>query len=366
MKKVLFLVNRDFVLYNFRFELAEQLIRKGYEVYISLPYGPKVDEMVEKGCRFYPVSIDKRGKNPIKDLKLMEEYRKLFSEISPDVVLSYTTKVNIYSGMIAGKMKIPYIMNISGLGTAVEPPGPLQKIVLQMYRQAAKNAHCLFFQNRNNWDFFEEKKICGKNRRLICGSGVNLQRWTVMDYPRDDTIEFLFIARIIKEKGIEEYLDVAERIKKEYSNTVFHVLGPCDGEYGRILEEKQKAGVIEYHGMVVDTRPFLEKAHCTIHPSYYPEGISNVLLETAACGRPAITTDRSGCKETVESGVTGYIVEAKNRQQLYESVIHFLKLSNEERKQMGLAARRKVEREFDRDTVVLAYMEEIENIINGL
>ena len=202
----------------------------------------------------------------------------------------------------------------------------------------------------------------GGTERLLPGSGVNLKRWSLMEYPGDaDGVEFLFIARVIREKGIEEYLWAAKQTKKRRPDAVFHVLGPCDGDYQGILEEYGKKGIIQYHGEVQDTRRFLRRAHCTIHPSYYPEGMSNVLLESAASGRPVITTDRSGCRETVEDGVTGFVFQQRDKGQLLECVSRFLQMGNEERRQMGLAGRRKMEREFDREIVVQAYMEELES-----
>ncbi len=361
MKKILVMVNRDFVLYNFRIELVERLLAEQYEVYICLPYGEKVEKMTAMGCRFLPVTIDKRGKNPFKDIKLLWSYRKIIKTVQPDLILMYTTKVNIYAGILAGRMHIPYLMNISGLGTAVEYKNSLQKFMIAIYRMAAKHAKCLFFQNTENQAFFQKHRMYQGTQQLIPGSGVNIGRWRLMDYPDDaGGVEFLFIARVIKEKGIEEYLKAAKQIRLEYPNTVFHVLGPCDGEYQELLAKYQKKGIIRYHGMVQDTREYMQNAHCTIHPSYYPEGISNVLLESAACGRPVITTDRSGCRETVEDGVTGFLFEQKNLEQLVDCIRRFMEMDNQERKAMGLAGRAKMEREFDREIVVDAYMKQIE------
>lgn len=359
-KKILVLVNRDFVLYNFRFELVERLLAQGDDVYICLPDGPKVSKMVEKGCKYIPISIDGRGTDPIKDSKLMYNYYKIFKEVQPDVILTYTTKVCIYAGIVAGWMKIPYLMNVSGLGTATEQKGPLQPIMLALYRAAAKHAKCVFFQNTENQEFFKTHNLYNGNQKLIPGSGVNLSKWNVKDYPNDtDGVQFLFMARIIKEKGIEEYVKAAEAIKKEYPTAIFHVLGACDGDYKEYLDMHEKNGTILYHGEVQDTAEFIKNAHCTIHPSYYPEGISNVLLESAACGRPVITTDRSGCRETVEDGITGYMIQQKNTEELIVAVQKFMRLNNEQRKKMGLAGRRKVEAEFDRNIVVDAYVDEI-------
>lgn len=360
-KRVLVLANRDFVLYNFRIEVLQRLINENYEVYICLPDGQKVKYLIDIGCKFIPIDIDKRGTNPIKDLKLMKDYKRVFRQVKPDVILSYTTKVCIYSGIVAGKMHIPYLVNVSGLGTALEQPGKLQPLMIKLYTRAVKKAKCVFFQNEDNRRFFHEHNMYDGHEVMIPGSGVNLDKWKYLEYPSDDEgVQFLFVARIIKEKGIEEYLACAKSIRTEYPNTVFHVCGPCDGEYKEMLDEYEKRGIIKYHGEVSDTAKYLKDVHCHIHPSYYPEGISNVCLEASASGRPVITTDRPGCRETVDDGITGYVFEQKNRKQLIECVGEFMKLSNDEKKQMGIAARDKMKREFDRQIVVEAYMKEIE------
>lgn len=360
-KKVLVLANRDFVLYNFRVEVLQRLIDEKYEVYICLPDGPKVKFMKDMGCKFVPIEIDKRGTNPIKDMKLMRDYKRIFKTVQPDMILSYTTKVCIYSGIVAGKMKIPYLVNVSGLGTALEQPGRLQPLMIALYKKAVKEAKCVFFQNTDNRSFFHKHNMYEGHELLIPGSGVNLDKWKYLEYPSDETgVEFLFVARIIKEKGIEEYLACAKAVKEEYPNTVFHVCGPCDGEYRQMLTEYENNGFIKYHGEVSDTAEFLKHVHCQIHPSYYPEGISNVCLEAAASGRPVITTNRPGCRETVDNEITGYIFEQKNREQLVKTVRKFMELSNDARCDMGIAGREKMEKEFNRNIVVNAYMREME------
>ena len=360
-KKVLILVNRDFVIYNFRIELVEKLLEEGYQVYICSPDGPKIEKVIDMGCEYIPITMERRGTNPIRDIQLMNKYRKIFKATKPDIILTYTTKVCIYGGIIARWMNIPYLMNVSGLGTATEQKSLLQPLMIFLYKVATKKAKCVFFQNSENKEFFEKHKMYTGKSILIPGSGVNLTKWNVLDYPNDkDAVEFLFISRIIKEKGIEEYVTTAEAIKQEYSSAVFHVLGPCDGQYQEYLKKHEAAGTIIYHGEVEDTKEYLAHAHCTIHPSYYPEGMSNVLIESAACGRPIITTNRSGCRETVEHGVTGFMCETRNCEQLIQYVRLFMQMNNEERKRMGLAGRKKMENEFNRQIVVDAYMKEIE------
>ncbi|MBR3811307.1 MAG: glycosyltransferase family 4 protein [Agathobacter sp.] len=360
-KRVLILVNRDFVIYNFRLELVQVLLEQGYEVCICSPEGPKLSKLIEMGCEYIPISMQRRGTNPFRDIQLMKDYRKIFEATKPDIILTYTTKVCIYGGIVARKMKIPYLMNVSGLGTALEKKGPLQPLMIFLYRMAAKNAQCVFFQNQENRKFFEKHNMYKGKSKLIPGSGVNLSKWKVLEYPDDkDGVEFLFVARIMKEKGIEEYVATAEAIKKDYPSAIFHVVGPCDGAYEDYLRKHVETGTIIYHGEVQDTQEFLARAHCTIHPSYYPEGMSNVLIESASSGRPVITTNRSGCRETVEHGVTGFMCEIKNCEQLIQNVRLFMEMDNEARKEMGLAGRRKMENEFNRQIVVDAYMKEIE------
>ena len=358
------LANRDFVLYNFRIELLEKLLEEQNDVYICLPDGLKVSYMTDMGCRFINVPVDKRGKNPIKDMHLIKDYMRIFREVKPDIILSYTTKVCIYSGIVAGYMKIPYLVNVSGLGTAVEQKSIVQPLVISMYRKAVRNASCLFFQNEYNRDFFIKHNMYKGYYRMIPGSGVNLDKWKYMEYPSDDNgIHFMFAARIIKEKGIEEYLTCASVIRNSHPESVFHVCGPCDGEYKEMLNKYENKRIIKYHGEVSDTALYLKEIHCHIHPSYYPEGISNVCLEAAASGRPVITTDRPGCRETVDDGITGYIFEQKNTEKLIECVEKFIHLSNGERCCMGMQARKKMIREFDRQIVVETYMGEIRKVL---
>lgn len=363
MEKILIMANSDIGLYKFRKELIQELVKE-YEVYIALPYGGFVPKLEALGCKYIEVSINRRGANPITDVKLLLKYIGIIKKFKPDIALTYTIKPNIYGGFACRVTHIPYFANITGLGSAVENGGLMQKAVLFLYKISLKKAICVFFQNRENEEFFKKKKIIRSRHRLIPGSGVNLGYYHLLDYPLDDTIYFLFIARIMKEKGIDQYLDAAKYIKEKYPNTVFQVLGFCEETYENKLKEMHDNGIIQYYGMQSDIRKFHKISHCTIHPTYYPEGMSNVLLESAACGRPVITTNRSGCREIVDNYVTGYIVEAKNCNDLINKIETFIKLPYEQKRAMGLAGRAKVECEFDRQIVVKAYIDEIVKITN--
>lgn len=362
MKKVVILSNHHVYTYNFRKEIIEKLIDEQYKVYLVLPYGEKVELLKELGCEYIELPVDRRGMNPITDFKLLLSYYKILKKIKPNAVLSYTIKPNVYGGIASRLLNIPFFPNITGLGTAVENKSFLQKLLIRLYRFSYKKASCVFFQNEENYNFFINNNIKIQNYRIIPGSGVNIDHFNLLEYPSKEKIEFVFISRIMKEKGIDQYLEAAEYIRYKYSNTRFHVLGFCEeDDYEDKLYELQKNEIIEYHGMQDDIRKFLKNSHCTIHPTYYPEGMSNVLLESAASGRPVITTDRSGCREIVDDGINGYIVKSKNSKDLINKIELFINLSHKEKENMGLEGRKKVEKEFDRKIVVKNYMEEIKH-----
>lgn len=359
-KRVLFLVNHDVVIYNFRLELVERLLADGYEVFVSSPYGERIDELVKMGCHFYEISMDRHGMNPISEIALLRKYNKQVNQIKPDVILGYTIKPNIYGALVTASKNILFLANITGLGTAVENAGIKQKIMLVLYKLAFRKVQKVFFQNTENMQFFIDHNIAVGKHELLPGSGVNLARFSVKEYPEDEVIRFAFISRIMKEKGIDYYLETAENMKEKYSNVEFHICGFCEAEYEGKMNEYIQKGTVIYHGMIRDISSFLEKVNCVVHPTYYPEGISNVLLEACASGRPIITTDRAGCREVVDDGVNGFMIPQKNGGKLTEAVERFLLLDNIEQKAMGLAGRKKVEQQFDRQIVVDAYMREIE------
>jgi len=268
MKRVIILSNHHAYTYNFRKEIIQRLINENYKVYIVLPYGEKVEHLKEIGCEFIDLPLDRRGMNPVTDLKLLFNYYRIIKKIKPDAVLTYTIKPNVYGGIVSRILKIPFFPNITGLGTAVEKESMLQKILINLYQVAYKKASCVFFQNEENYNFFKKKNIKIRNHHIIPGSGVNTSTYQLLDFPSNDLTEFVFISRIMKEKGIDQYLDAAKYIRKKYPDTKFHVLGFCEEAYEAELNRLQDEGVIQYHGMQNDVRKFHKISHCTVHPTY--------------------------------------------------------------------------------------------------
>ena len=244
---------------------------------------------------------------------------QMLKKINPDVVFTNNIKPNVYAGIACRVLGIKYIPNITGLGTPVENPGKLQFLATRLYKYGVAGADTIFFQNEENVRFFEQHNMMPKKAQicLLPGSGVNLQAHPELPYLPGDVVHFLFVARLLNEKGIELYLSAAKRIAQEHPNVMFHICGGCDDpKYLKSVKEAENAGYLQYHGEQKDMRPYFQMAHCVVHPSYYPEGMSNVLLEAAASGRPVIATDRSGCRETVDAGETGYLIPIKDEDAL--------------------------------------------------
>lgn len=360
---VLVLTNFIAGLHSFRKEVMKAIVDEGYQLYISVP--DTDDERIEYfkgiGCHIVKTDFSRRGMNPIDDLKLLLRYRKIIKKLKPKAVLSYTIKPNVYGGIACRLTGTPLIANVTGLGDAIENGGWLQKLTVSLYKLGIGKAKQVFFQNPSNKATCLKYGIADNKAIVLPGSGVNLDYHTYQEYPAEGVIKFLYIARLQKDKGTGEFFEAAKAIKEKYPQTEFQVLGWKEGDYERQLSELTANGVINYLGTTSDVRPFLKDIHCTIMPSYH-EGMSNVNLESAANGRPVITTDVPGCRETVDDGVTGFYCEAKNSKSLIAVVERFIALPWEEKKLMGENGRKKVEREYDRQIVVKVYLETINKL----
>lgn len=360
---VLVLTNFIAGLHSFRKEVMKAIVDAGYELYISVPdtEDNRIEYFKSIGCIIIKTDFNRRGMNPIDDLKLMLKYKIIIKKIKPKAVLSYTIKPNVYGGIACRLTGTPLIANVTGLGDAIENGGWLQILTVSLYKIGVGKAKQVFFQNPSNKEVCLRFGIADERAIVLPGSGVNLEHHIYQEYPADGVIKFLYIARLQKDKGTGEYFEAAKAIKAKYPQTEFQVLGWKEGEYEEQLNELTAKGIINYLGTTSDVRPYLKDVHCTIMPSYH-EGMSNVNLESAANGRPVITTDVPGCRETMDDGKTGILVKAKETNSLIEGLERFLAMSYDQKKQMGLEGRKKVEREFDRQIVVKAYLEAINKV----
>ncbi len=364
--RVLILGNSHLTVFGFRGELIQELKNNDYDVTVAFPNGPfgeGENTAKEYNCNFVEIDMNRRGTNPFQDMALIKKYIKLIKEIKPAVVLAYTVKCDIYAGIACRLLNVPFIPNITGLGKGLTE-GKITKIITkELYRIAIKKSVCVFFQNEHDKQFFINNKIKFEQGIILPGSGVNLQKFKPLKYPSEgNRIIFTYIARVMKAKGIEEFLMAAKEIKGKYDNVEFHICGYCEEDYQDIIRKAEDDNIITYYGLVKDITEYEKNSNCIVLPTYHPEGISNVLLEAAASARPIITTNRSGCRETVDDGITGFLIKERDSNDLLEKMEKFLKMTNKEQEDMGLLGRKKIEKEFDRGIVVNAYMKEIRSI----
>ena len=366
------LTNNDDDVYCFRLELLQAILDEGYELLVSCPNGPKLalPELQEMHYHYDDVQIDRRGTNVIHDGKLFWHYYKLFKKYRPAVVLTYTAKPNVYGSIAANTRKIPVINNVTGFGSVLNKTGVLRAFIMGLFRTAFSHSACVMFQNSTNMKMAEETGLVKGKSILIPGSGVNTERYPLQPYPSGgdgltgDPVIFNYIGRILHDKGVDDYFEAARRIRAKYPKTEFNVLGfvePTESRYEGILEQLGRDGIVLYQGSQQDVKPWIARSHAIIHPSVYGEGMSNVLLENASSGRPVITTDNPGCRETVEDGITGFRYPGGDVDALTAQIERFLAMSNEQRRQMGMEGRAKVQREFERKIVIEKYLGEIRN-----
>lgn len=371
-KIIALLTNNDDDVYCFRKELIEALIADGYQMLISCPDGPKFELMKDIPYIYDNPDIDRRGTNPVKDFGLMMHYRKLFRHYKPAVVLTYTAKPNVYASLAANQLGIPVINNLTGLGSVVNETGAKKAFIMWLFKLAYRKSACMMFQNETNMKVAIEQGMVKGKYRLIPGSGVDTNRYPLQPYPdggdgkMGEPVVFNYIGRVMHDKGVDDYIEAAKRIKKEYPQTEFNLMGfiePTEMHYERDLKELEAQGIVMYRGSQKDVKPFIARSHATIHPSTYGEGMSNVLQESASSGRFLITTNNPGCQETVEDGKTGFIYQGGNVDALVSTVERFLALPNNERKKAGECGRKRMEEYFSRNIVINAYREEIKRIL---
>ncbi len=366
--------NNDDDIFCFRKELIQAIKDSGYDVLISCPYGEKFELMKDIEYIYDDPVIDRRGTNIVADIKLFLHYFRLLQKEKPGVVLTYTAKPNIYCGIAAHLLGIPVISNVTGFGSVLREDGWVQKLVMMLFRLSFRRSACVMFQNETNMKLAKKNGLVKGEHKLIPGSGVNTQRYQLQPYPDGGNgkegapVVFNYIGRILHDKGVDDYIEAAKRIKAEYPQTCFNMMGfiePTEMHYKDLLEELGEKDIVHYLGSQKDIRGFVAASHATIHPSTYGEGMSNVLLESASSGRPLITTDNPGCMETLIDGETGFMYSGGNVDELCTSIEKFLSMPNGERKAMGERGRKYIQDNFSREIVIAAYLEKINGLCSG-
>ncbi len=362
--KILILANDYKTIANFRMELLERLCGDGHEVVLSLPFDSRNEQFQALGCSVYENAMTRHGTNPFAELKLIRTYKKLITQIRPDAVLTFTIKPNIYGSIASRKCKVPVLNNVTGISSSMQRKGLKQRILFFLLKYSMKKSDVIFFQNEENMQLFNKYGITGKNSVLLPGSGVNLEKHAFSPYVKEcGKIKFIIVSRLREDKGFEELFLTIKNLGKR-DDVEFHVVGWCEEQkYEDELCELIKEYPITFHGEKTqqEVHELISQCHCILHPSHH-EGMANVLMETAAAGRPCIASDIAGCREIIADGETGYTFSVKNADSMTQAIEKFINLSEDERARMGEKAREKVEREFDRNIVVNAYIESIKNL----
>jgi len=369
-KKIAVIENGLFSTYTMRDGLMKRLLKEGFDVTILTHTNAFVSHVEKTGL--HVINIGSGNLNPVKVLKYIVNLYRALKKINPDVCLTFSIRPAIWGNFITRFLQIPTITNITGVGPLFTSKNFAYRIARSIYRFALNKTKKVFFQNFDDMNLFLEKNFVAKE---ICervpGSGVDHEKFSPIkqEGKKEENFIFLFIGRLIKDKGIFEFVEASRIIRKKYPKIVFNVIGPFWHQNLRSntisksdLQNWIVEGIIDYEGEKKDIRKFIARADCIVLPSYR-EGTSNILLEAASMEKPIITTNTTGCKETVEDGVTGFLCNVKDSRNLAEKMEQMLLLSCQERKEMGKKARQKIIKEFDKEIVLTAYLNAIKEVL---
>ncbi|WP_306120783.1 MULTISPECIES: glycosyltransferase family 4 protein [unclassified Roseitalea] len=358
---VLLTVNAAWNAYNFRRALIADLIADGHQVTVLAPFDDTAERLGAMGCDVVPLTMDLKGVAPHRDLALMRRYVDHFRRLRPDAILSYTIKNNVYGGLAARRLTIPALPNVTGLGTAFLSGPALRRIAETLHRTAFYRAPTVFFQNGDDRDLFVERRLVREDQvRLVPGSGIDLDHFAPPERQEASTaLTFLLIGRLLRDKGVVEFVEAARRVRTSHPEARFQILGQLGAENRSAIDPEtvqawQEEGVIEHLGATDDVRPFIADADCVVLPSYR-EGTPRTLLEASAMARPVIATDVPGCRQVVDDRATGLLCRVRDADDLAEKMLAMIALGPDRRRAMGQAGRVRMEREFDQRIVVEAY-----------
>lgn len=358
---ILLTVNSAWNAWNFRRALIRAFIDDGHSVTIAAPADEAVGQLEALGCKFVELRMDPRAMGISSALKALWEFGRLFASERPDVVLSYTIKNNVFGALASRGRGIAFIPTVTGLGTAFLSGRLLRLISEFLYRYAFRTLPIVIFQNSDDEKMFVARKLVRSEQTLLVpGSGVDLEHFSPAEFPpASHPPTFLMISRLLRDKGVLEFVEAAKNVKSRYPNARFQLLGPIDDRNRsavdrQTIESWQESGAVEYLGTTTDVRPHIAAAHCIVLPSYR-EGAPRTLIEAAAMARPVIATNVAGCRSVVDHEINGFLCEARSAESLSRAMLSFLDLPHDLRTKMGEAGRAKIQREFDEALVMATY-----------
>ena len=362
--------NAAWNIWNFRQPVLRAVAESGGRTTVLAPPDDSFPRLQALGCETIPMPMDVKGLNPFVNLGQIAEFRRQLKTLRPDIVLSFTIKNNIFGAIAARSIGVPFIPNVTGLGTAFLAGRALRAASVQLYRSAFRKLPTVFFENNEDRDLFDQLRITrGQQAVALPGTGLDLVHFAAAEFPPSDSATiFLMVGRVLRDKGVMEYVEAARALKQHQPDLRFQLLGPLDAQNRSAISPDtvrswQSEGVIEYLGQTDDVRPFVRAAHCVVLPSYR-EGAPRGLMEAAAMARPIVTTDVVGCRAVVDRDVTGFLCKPRNANALAATMARFLALSPDQQRLMGLAGQRKMTNEYDERIVIDAYRTAIRRALN--
>jgi len=369
MRTVAIVINTSWNIINFRMGLLKALQKEGYRVIAIAPKDNYSEKFKELNIEYYDIKINNKGTNPFEEIQLIFDFYQLYKKITPDVLLHYTIKPNIYGTIAARILKIPVISNISGLGTVFLNESLSSKVAQLLYKIALKYPIKVFYQNPHDRNLFVKCNLVKSEKSaLLPGSGINLEEFKPIAHSisKIDNVNFLFIARLVKDKGLIEFVEAARLLKKKYTKVEFNILGAYYPGNPTAITQKEmdnwiSEGIINYLGTSDNVKSVIAQSDCIVLPSYR-EGLSRVLLEAASMEKPIVTTNVPGCKDVVDDGINGFLCQVKDSHDLADKMKKILNLSRAQRVEMGRKGREKIVKEFDELIVITKYLDEIHQV----
>lgn len=364
-RKIAFVGNSMQTMYNFRRGVMAELVREGYEVVIIAPKDGDITPLKQAQIRLIPIEMDCKGMNPFADIQLVKTLRKIYKSEQFNFIFHFTIKPVVYGSWAARWVQIPQISVITGLGYTFIRKGWITRIAKLLYRLALKTAYEVWFLNQEDKSLFVEQNIVSPFKaRLINGEGVDINKYRSRTEMTTSPFTFLFIGRVLWDKGVGEYVKAAQVIKKQTPKVQFHILGQLGANNPACvstqqMEQWERSGAVKYLGETSNVLPYIERASCIVLPSYR-EGVSRVLLETAAMERPIIASNVPGCREIVIDGYNGFLCEMKDTNSLIACMMHMLSLSQVELTTFGKNGRTHVLQQFDEQKIITLYKHKLQ------
>ncbi|MGJ0638830.1 glycosyltransferase family 4 protein [Xenorhabdus bovienii] len=369
-KKIILCGNSSWSMYNFRLGLIKELIKRNYEVIILAPNDQFSQKLMEIGCRFLSIPLSGQGINPIKEINLLYNIISIYKNEKPDMVINYTIKPNIYGSFASKITKTSSIAITTGLGFTFTKNNIISSIAKLLYRLSLSFAKEVWFLNSDDQAIFIKEKIIKKEKtKILYSEGICMGHFHPIPYIKEEnSFSFILIARMLRDKGILEFVSAAKIIKEKYPNTIFKLLGFCDVDNPSAISRKEiddwvAEGLIEYLGDTDDVRPYIAASDCVVLPSFYREGIPRILMEASAMEKPIITTDNVGCREVIQDGITGFFCKIKDPISLAQACEKFLNLSYQQITQMGYEGRNFVSNKFSEERIIKEYFDSIEKYL---